>query len=214
VTARPRLLIATTNPGKADEWRGLLADLPYTLVGPADLGLDLDVAETGATFAANARLKAQAYGQRSGLLTLAEDSGLSVAALGGAPGVQSARWEGTDYDRKNRLLSQLLAGKQGPERACKYVCAAVLRHPDGRVWRARGELRGQIATRPVGTGVFGYDPVFFVPRFGRTLAQVSIDEKHRISHRGRAARRIRQVLRQLLEAPAERPPDRAPDPRL
>jgi XTP/dITP diphosphohydrolase len=194
------LLIATTSSGKLGEWQNLLRDMPLELLALHDVGLTFDVEETGRTFRANALLKAEAYGRASRMLTLAEDSGLTVAALEGGPGVHSARWEGSDYEHKNALLVRLLQGKEGPARECRYVCAAVLRHPDGRLWHARGELRGQIARAPAGEGGFGYDPVFYVPRLGRTLAQVAIDEKDRISHRGRAARRIRTVLGQLVEA--------------
>ncbi len=195
----PTLLIATTSAGKLREWRGLLADVPYTLVRLRDVGIDFDVEETGRTFAANARLKAEAYGRASNLLTLAEDSGLAVGALGGAPGVLSARWEGDDYDHKNRKLIELLADKRRSERACRYICVVVLRHPDGREWRFRGEVRGEIADRPAGAGGFGYDPVFYVPRLGATLAEIPEDAKHRISHRGRAAERVRPVLMSMLE---------------
>ena len=170
------------------------------LLSLRDAGIDFDVEETGQTFAANARLKAEAYGRASGLLTLAEDSGLTVAALDGGPGVLSARWEGSDYAHKNQLLIRLLDGKKGRERACAYVCSVVLRHPDGRTWQVRGEVRGQIARAPAGSGGFGYDPVFYVPRLRKTLAEIPIDEKDRISHRGRAARRVRPILCQLLEA--------------
>ena len=195
-----RLLIATTSAGKLREWEQLLSDLPLHVQTLAESGIDFDVEETGATFRQNAFLKTEAYGRASGLLTLAEDSGLCVAALGGGPGVQSARWEGDDYDHKNALLIRLLEGKSGSARACRYACVAVLRHPDGRTWDARGEVRGEIARTPAGTGGFGYDPVLFIPRLGRTLAEVAVDEKDRISHRGRAARRIRPILRQLIEA--------------
>lgn len=198
-SAAPTLLIATTSAGKLREWRGLLADVPFELLRLRDVGIEFDVEETGRTFAANARLKAEAYGRASGLLTLAEDSGLTVAALGGAPGVFSARWEGDDYEHKNRKLIELLDGKAGAERACRYVCVVVLRQPGGHEWRFRGEVRGQIAKEPAGTGGFGYDPVFYVPRLGATLAQVSEDAKHRISHRGRAAERVRPVLMGMLE---------------
>jgi XTP/dITP diphosphohydrolase len=198
---QPRLLIGTTSAGKAAEWQALLVDMPVSLLTLADVGLaGLDVDETGATFADNARLKADAYGSRSGVLTLAEDSGLTVDALGGAPGVHSARWEGDDYARKNQLLIELLNSKSGVERGCAYVCVVILRHPDGRTWQARGEVRGQIALKTAGSGGFGYDPVFYIPRLGKTLAEISIHEKDRISHRGRAARRVRTVLRNLIEA--------------
>jgi XTP/dITP diphosphohydrolase len=198
----PRLLIATTSAGKLREWQALLADVPYTLLTLRDVGIEFDVEETGTTFAQNARLKAEAYGAASGLLTLTEDAGLSVAALQGAPGVRSARWEGDDYAHKNALLITLLEGKTGAARACKYVCSVMLREPDGNLWQVRGECRGQIAHAPAGNGGFGYDPVFYIPRLRRTLAEVAIDEKDRISHRGRAAGRIRPILRRLIETRA------------
>ena len=194
------LLLATSSSGKLREWQALLADLPLRLLTLRDQDITFDVDETGTTYVENALLKADAYGTASGLLTLAEDAGLNVSALGGAPGVQSARWHGSDYANKNALLVRLLAGKHGAERACRYVCAVVLRHPDGRHWRVRGEVRGQIASAPAGQGGFGYDPIFYIPRLRQTLAQVSVDEKDRISHRGRAAGRIRPILRQLIEA--------------
>jgi XTP/dITP diphosphohydrolase len=196
------LLIATTSAGKLREWHGLLGDLPLQLVALADIGITFDVDETGSTFAHNALLKVEAYGRASGLLTLAEDAGLSVAALGGGPGVHSARWEGPDYDHKNALLIRLLDGKTGTARACHYVSVTALRHPDGRTWQVRGEARGQIATTVAGSGGFGYDPVFYIPRLRRTLAEVPVDQKDRISHRGRAARRIRPILRELIESGA------------
>src|SRR5438105_1423832 len=197
-----RLLVATTSAGKLREWHALLGDLPLDLLSLADAGIDFDVEETGTTFAQNAILKAEAYGRASQLLTLAEDSGLCVAALGGAPGVHSARWEGPDYAHKNALLIQLLQGNEGQARGCRYACVAVLRHPDGRVWPVRGEVRGQIALAPAGSSGFGYDPIFLIPRLGRTLAEIAVDEKDRISHRGRAAGRIRPILRQLIEVGA------------
>jgi XTP/dITP diphosphohydrolase len=197
-----RLLLATTSAGKLLEWQALLADLPITLLTLRDVGITFDVEETGSTFAENALIKAEAYGTASGMLTLAEDAGLCVAALGGAPGVHSARWQGNDYGHKNALLIRLLEGKHGAERACRYVAVVVVRHPDGRIWSVRGEVRGEIARAAAGDGGFGYDPVFYIPRLGQTLAQVSIDEKDRISHRGRAAGRVRPILRQLIEARA------------
>jgi len=193
------LLVATTSSGKLREWQALLTDLPLRLVTLRDVGIGFDVEETGSTYYQNALLKAEAYGTAGGMLTLAEDSGLNVSALGGAPGVRSARWEGDDYGHKNVLLIRLLEGKQGAARACRYVCEVVLRHPDSRTWRVHGEVRGQIACEPAGSGGFGYDPIFYIPRLRQTLAQVAIDEKDRISHRGRAAGRIRPILRELIE---------------
>jgi len=195
-----RLLLATTSSGKLREWQALLTDLPLRLLTLRDVGIGFDVEETGSTYYQNALLKAEAYGTASGMLTLAEDSGLNVSALEGAPGVRSARWEGDDYGHKNALLIKLLDGKQGAQRACRYVCVVVLRHPQGQLWRVHGEVRGQIACAPAGSGGFGYDPIFYIPRLRQTLAQVAIDQKDRISHRGRAAGRIRPVLRELIEA--------------
>jgi len=198
--ARTQLLIGTTSAGKLLEWQSLIGDLPLELLTLHDVGIDFDVEETGDTFAQNALLKADAYGRASGLLTLTEDAGLQVAALNGGPGVHSARWEGSDYAHKNALLVRLVEGKEGAARACRYACVVVLRRPeDGKLWYARGEARGQIAHVPAGSGGFGYDPIFYVPRLGCTLAEVPIDEKDRISHRGRAAGRIRPILRQLIE---------------
>jgi XTP/dITP diphosphohydrolase len=197
-----RLLIATTSAGKLREWQNLLRDLPLDLLTLGQVGISFDVAETGRTFRANALLKAEAYGRASGLLTLAEDSGLTVAALDGGPGVHSARWHGEDYAQKNQALIDLLDGKSDEARRCAYVCSVILRQPDGKIFEARGEVRGQIAHAPAGSGGFGYDPIFYTPSLGKTLAQVAIDEKDRISHRGRAARRIRAVLRSLIESPA------------
>ena len=197
-----RLLLATTSAGKLREWQALLADVPLQLVSLRDVGIDFDVEETGSTYAANALIKAEAYGAASQLLTLAEDSGLSVAALNGQPGVRSARWEGDDYVHKNALLIHLLANKKGAERACRHICVVILRHPDGRRWRVRGEVRGQIAFQTAGSGGFGYDPIFYIPRWKQTLAQVAVDEKDRISHRGRAAGRVRAILRELIETGA------------
>jgi XTP/dITP diphosphohydrolase len=197
---RLKLLVATTSVGKLREWQELLGDLPLELLTLRDVGITFDVDETGSTYAANALLKAEAYGKASRLLTLAEDAGLSVTALKGGPGVHSARWEGDDYVHKNALLIRLLEGKHDAERACRYVCVVIVRHPDSRLWRVRGEVRGEIAMQPAGDGGFGYDPVFYIPRLRQTLAQVPIHEKDRISHRGRAARRVGPILRELIEA--------------
>ena len=145
--SRGKLLIATTSTGKLREWQTLLDDLPLELL-TSSTSPSPSTSTTGSTYAANALLKAEAYGKASQLLTLAEDSGLSVAAMSGGPGVRSARWEGDAYVHKNALLIRLLEDKHGGARGCRYVCAVIVRHPDGRLWRVRGEVRGQIATQP------------------------------------------------------------------
>lgn len=194
----PRLLLATTSADKVREYRRIFADLPLRLLTPPELGLRLEVEESGATFAENADLKAVAYRAAAGLACLAEDSGFVVDALGGQPGVQSARWEGDDYERKNQLIVERLGGLQGAARRCRYVCAIAFIGPDGRPRRARGELNGRVAEQPAGRGGFGYDPIFYLPRLKRTLAQLEPDQKHAISHRGRAGRRIRPLIERAL----------------
>ncbi|HEX6796694.1 MAG TPA: RdgB/HAM1 family non-canonical purine NTP pyrophosphatase [Ktedonobacterales bacterium] len=190
----PRVLLATTNPHKIAELREILAGVPCTFVTPDDLSLDLAVAETGDTFEENAVLKALAYAEAARVPALADDSGLEVDALGGEPGVYSARWagEGTPYPVRFRLLAERLA-KAGapPERwTARYRCAIALAQPapGGLFQVVEGRLEGRLVAEPRGGGGFGYDPIFFVPSLGRTVAQMSAEEKHRISHRGEAAR--------------------------
>jgi XTP/dITP diphosphohydrolase len=194
-----QLLIATHNRGKLREYGELFANLPMTLVAPEDMGLDLAVVESGTTYSANARLKATAYAQASGLLALADDSGLEVDALDGAPGVRSARYAlGDDADRVTALLRTLTeAGVPYENRSARFRCVIVVIAPDGRCWSAEGECAGRIIDTPRGDGGFGYDPVFFLPSHGRTMAQLSPDEKNRISHRARAAKAIQPILAKL-----------------
>lgn len=194
----PRLLLATTSAGKIRELRQILGDLPLTLLTPAELGLALEVAESGETFRENADLKARAYFATTGLPCLAEDSGFEIAALGGGPGVRSARWEGDDYARKNRIVLARLAGLSGAERRCRYACVIAFAGPDGRLHHASGELVGRVAEAPAGSGGFGYDPIFYLPRQRRTLAQLATEDKNALSHRGRAARRIRPAIERAL----------------
>ena len=194
-----RLLLATTSAGKQRELRALLGDLPLTLVTPADLGLTLVPEETGTTFAENAAIKAQAYYAAVGLPTLAEDSGLEVEALGGAPGVYSARWEGLpDGAAKNALLLSRVADVPPERRGCRYVCHMVLVDAMGAEHHAEGECQGTVAYEQRGSGGFGYDPVFLVPERGRTMAELPAAEKDHLSHRGAAAARLRPILQRLL----------------
>lgn len=193
------LLLATTSAGKQRELRALLAGLPLRLVTPAELGLALVPEETGATFAENALLKARAYHAAAGLPTLAEDSGIEVEALGGAPGVYSARWEGLpDGAEKNALLLRRLEGVPDARRGCRYVCHAVLIDRAGTAYHAEGELAGRVARQPRGSGGFGYDPVFYLPDRGCTVAELSPAEKDRLSHRGRALAQLRALLERAL----------------
>ncbi|HET9109907.1 MAG TPA: RdgB/HAM1 family non-canonical purine NTP pyrophosphatase [Ktedonobacterales bacterium] len=196
-----RLVIATTNPHKVDEFRQLLAEAPYTLTSLSELGISQDVPETGDTFAENAVIKARAYAELSGLLTLADDSGLEIDALEGAPGVLSARWAGSEvpYETRNRMLVERLAGLPDERRGARYRCsiAIALPPPRGLVGVVDGILEGRIAYEPAGHGGFGYDPIFFVPEQGRTVGQMTPEEKHAISHRALAARAALPLLERL-----------------
>jgi XTP/dITP diphosphohydrolase len=207
-TPLPRLLVGTTSAGKIRELRQLLADLPARVVVPADLGIDLDVEEGDTSFVQNAILKARAYRRASGVLTIGEDSGFEVDALGGEPGVVSARWGGTDYAVKNRLILERLAGLEGDARGCRYISVLAVATPDGRIFRRTGSCRGRVADEPAGSGGFGYDPIFVVPELGRTMAQLEPSEKDAISHRGRAVAKALPLLRRLL---AEQAPGRLTD---
>ena len=192
----PTLLIATTNQNKLREYAAIFAGLPLELRSLRDLGIADDVKETGATFAENARLKAEFYAGRSGLPALADDSGLEVHALGGEPGVRSARYAGpgaSDAER-NALLLQKLAGVPFHARLARFVCAVALARPDGAVEQVEGALPGVIELAPRGANGFGYDPLFYVLDENATLAELPADRKNQISHRALAARAARAVL--------------------
>ena len=194
--SQDRLLLATNNQGKVREYRSLLRGIPYQIVTLADAGITTDVAETGSTFEANARLKATVLAAESRLLTLADDSGLEVDALGGEPGVLSARYAGenaSDSDRLNYLLNKL-KGVPERERTARFRCVIAIASPDSRVEVCSGACRGIIATAPRGYNGFGYDPVFCVPELGKTIAELPPEEKNRISHRARAAEKARELL--------------------
>jgi len=192
-----RLLVATNNPGKIREYDDLLAGLRLDLCGLAEVGLDAEVEETGQTFAENALLKALAYGRASRLLTLADDSGLEVEALGGAPGVYSARYAGkgaSDADRYRKLLAALEGGPW-EKRAARFRCVIALAWPDGRIETFEGQCDGVIAFEPRGTNGFGFDPVFYMPEHGCTMAELPTEVKNRVSHRARAAALARERLK-------------------
>ena len=194
----PRLLIATTNRGKQREFRRLLGSLPAELVTPDELGMDLEVEEPYDTYAENAAVKAAAYGRASGILTLADDSGIEIAALGWGPGVRSARW-GSGTASQAAQVVDAIRGKV--DRRARMVCALALAVPvDGEpsVEIFTGVVDGSVAATPRGDRGFGYDPIFLLPD-GRTTAELPEAEKDRISHRGRAVAaawaRMLEVLR-------------------
>jgi XTP/dITP diphosphohydrolase len=192
----PGLLLATNNRGKVREYQSLLAGIPYEMVTPADLGIITSVEEAGGSFEENARLKATAMAKESGLLTLADDSGLEVDALGGAPGPLSHRFAGegaSDTDRINFLLARLQDVTE-KDRAAQFRCIIAISTPEGEVELFSGVCRGLITTAPRGGRGFGYDPVFYIPELGRTMAELTLEEKNKVSHRARAAAKAREVL--------------------
>ena len=199
-----KLLVGTNNPGKVQEYEELLTDLPETLevTFPAREGLMLEVEESGETFEENARIKALAYAQASGLMSLADDSGLEVDALGGAPGVRSARYAGpdtSDADRYRKLLDAL-ASVPTDQRSARFRCVVAIALPDGTVHTEDGFCEGEIGLAPRGEHGFGYDPVFIVKgHAGRTMAELPPDIKNEISHRARALMAIQPVLRTLVQ---------------
>ena len=201
MTAARRVVVATTNPHKIEEFREILADLPIELVSPDELNLRVAVEETGATFEENAVLKAIAYAEASGMLALADDSGLEIDALGGEPGIYSARWagEGVSYPDRFRILEERLAGVPDERRTARYRCSIALAEPAprGLFDVAEGKVEGLIWREARGTGGFGYDPIFYVPEERRTFGEMSAHEKHRISHRARAAAAARPALARL-----------------
>jgi XTP/dITP diphosphohydrolase len=203
---RPKLLIATRNPGKMREYRQLLKDAPFELVSLDDLGITEDVEETGETFEENARLKACTYARLGGILTLSDDSGLEVDALGGEPGIRSARYGGnpnsTDQDRVRLLLSKL-EGVPWEKRTARFRCVIVIYRPEGEAASVVGSVAGMIQYRPEGGEGFGYDPIFYLPSYGQTMAQLSLEEKNRISHRSDAARKAVAVLQRIVASPSE-----------
>jgi XTP/dITP diphosphohydrolase len=189
-----RLLIASNNAGKVREFRELLAGCGWELVAPGDVGLALEAAETGDSYEANARIKARAFAAASGLPSLADDSGLEVDALGGEPGAlhHEKGWDGADNDERIAILLRALEGHA--DRRARFRAVIVVAFPDGRELTAEGGCQGEIAPAPSGSGGFGYDPVFYVPELGRTMAELSAAEKNRVSHRAKAAERICRLL--------------------
>ncbi len=196
-----KLLIATTNKGKLREYAEMARGLPVEPVTLAEAGIEADVEETGATIAENAVLKAREYARRSGMLTLADDSGLEVDALGGEPGPRSARYagEGASDEERVRYLLQQLAGVPEGRRGARFRCVIAVATPDLEVRTSEGTCEGVIAREPRGQGGFGYDPVFFLPELGRHMAEFPLDEKNRISHRGRAMAGARAIVAELAK---------------
>lgn len=195
--ATTKLLLATNNPGKIRELDSLLQGTPFVVATPESEGIDLDVEETGTTFEENARLKAEAFARASGLCAMADDSGLEVDALGGEPGVYSARYAGpdaTDEERVRYLLSKL-GDIEWEKRGARFRSVVALAHPDGEVRLFEGACEGVVAFEPRGDKGFGYDPIFYIPNLGKHMAELDMDQKNGVSHRGMAARKAIEYLK-------------------
>ena len=193
-----KLVLASKNPKKLKEMREILSHLGVEVCLQSDVGIDVDVEETGTTFEENSLLKAKAVMEASGLPAIADDSGLCVDALGGAPGVYSARYGGPGLDDEGRYRL-LLENMRGQPRAAKFVSVITCCFPNGDVLTTRGECPGTIAFAPMGEGGFGYDPVFFIPGLKKTFAQLTPEEKNAISHRGKALRAFQKELERYIQ---------------
>lgn len=195
-----KIVFATGNEGKMREVRLILQDLGFPVLSMKEAGVSLDIEENGTTFAENAMIKARAVWEKTGGIVLADDSGLVVDYLGGEPGVYSARYlgEDTSYEIKNQAIIDRLKDAEGGERSARFVCniAGVL--PDGRVIHTEATMEGLIAKESAGCGGFGYDPILYLPEFGKTSAEITMEQKNQISHRGKALSAMKEELRKVL----------------
>lgn len=196
-----RIIFATGNAGKMREVRMILGDLGCEVISMKEAGADPEIIEDGTTFAENAEIKARAVWACTGDIVLADDSGLVVDYIGGEPGIYSARYMGEDtsYDIKNQNIIDRVADAKGEERAARFVCAIAGVMPDGRVVHTEATMEGQIAYEPAGGEGFGYDPILYIPEFGKTSAELTIEQKNSISHRGKALEAMKDVLKKVLE---------------
>lgn len=193
-----KLVLASKNPKKLKEMDEILSGMGVEVCLQADVGIDIDVEETGSTFEENSLLKAKAVMEASGLPAIADDSGLCVDALNGAPGVYSARYGGEGLDDAGRYRLLLSSMPMGQARTAKFVSVITCCFPNGDVLTAQGECPGTIAFAPMGEGGFGYDPVFFLPKLKKTFAQLSPEEKNAVSHRGTALKLFQEQLQRYL----------------
>jgi len=194
-----KLLLATNNQAKVGEYRSLLRDIAYQLVTPLEVGINTTVAEVGQSLEENAQLKATTLATSSQLITMADDSGLEVDALGGEPGVLSARYAGEQASNSQRInyLLERLKGVPREKRTARFRCVIAIATPDGQVKLCHGQCPGLITLEPRGEQGFGYDPIFYLPRLGKTMAELPLEVKNRVSHRGQAAREAAKYLEQL-----------------
>ncbi len=197
---RSKLLLGTNNQAKVREYRSLLTDLDHELVTMAEQGISVAVEEVGESLEENARLKAKTIAEKSRLLTLADDSGLEVDALGGEPGRLSARYAGENATDKELIeyLLQRLDGVSRENRTARFRCVIALAMPGGKVELCSGDCPGLITFEPRGERGFGYDPIFYLPELDKTMAELTLEQKNKISHRGQAARKAAEVLRNMV----------------
>jgi XTP/dITP diphosphohydrolase len=191
-----KLLVATNNKGKVREYQALLKGIPYRMVMLSDCSITTEVDESGSTYKENAALKAAAFARESGLLTLADDSGLEVDALNGDPGIRSHRYAGDGANDviRNSFILYKLDGVPEKKRTARFVCVIAIATPDGDVQFCEGERRGLITEAPRGAHGHGYDPIFYLPDLGKTMAELTLEEKNQVSHRARAALKARALL--------------------
>lgn len=191
-----KIVFATTNEGKVKEIKEILKDFPIEVVSMKEMGITADIEENGTTFEENSLIKARALAKLTGLPALADDSGLEVDYLNGEPGIYSARYLGrdTDYDYKNNYIIDKLSGAKGEERSARFVCVISLVLPDGREFVERGVVEGLIGYEQKGENGFGYDPIFYLPEYGKTSAELPSEEKNRISHRGKALTAMKKLI--------------------
>lgn len=195
-----KIVFATGNEGKMREVHLILQDLGFPVLSMKEAGVSLDIEENGTTFAENAMIKARAVWEKTGGIVLADDSGLVVDYLGGEPGVYSARYlgEDTSYEIKNQAIIDRLADAKEEERTARFVSAIAAVLPDGSELVTEGTVEGLIAHEPAGNGGFGYDPIFYLPEYGVTSAEIPIEKKNEISHRGKALEAMKIKLRERL----------------
>ena len=192
-----KVIFATSNEGKMKEVRSILEDLNVEVLSMKEAGIFIDVVEDGSTFEENAAIKATAIQKECGEIVLADDSGLEVDYLNKEPGIYSARYMGEDtsYRIKNKSLIDRLEGVEGDDRSARFVCAIAAAFPDGCVEITRGTIEGQIGYEEKGENGFGYDPIFYVPEYGCTTAELSLEQKNEASHRGKALRKMKEIIR-------------------
>lgn len=196
-----KIVFATTNEGKVKEIKEILAGFPIEVVSMKEMNITADIEENGVTFEENSLIKARKVSKLTGLPAMADDSGLEVDYLNGEPGIYSARYLGrdTDYNYKNNYIIEKLKNVKDEERSAKFVCVISLVLPDGREFVKKGVMEGRIGYEIKGENGFGYDPIFYLPEYGKTSAEISNEEKNKISHRGKALRAMKELISGLEE---------------